>query len=397
MSLSHSNDNELVAKPSLPNLFIGTFSSAFSTTLLLLSLAYLFYTQGGSIFLAGLVFVMQWFSPILFIRLISFFASAPNIKRSLVVVEILQLTLLAGFFYLPASGILIALILRGLLDSISKSARNVYIKNAHSKKQLESSFNFINAAQYVGLSSSGVGVLFLDKNGLDVVIFIAMAMHCISFLSYLLVKPIFAPTSSANVKQGFIALFSYAIKNQLIRRPFIYLLIVTGFLQGFHNIARASLPAFIQGASLLEISFLQVGVGPAILLGLTAYSYLRKKEVPREAIFIISSLLSALTLLLVPFFTYRYISIFFYLSYMFFFEIAYSKLYNEIMLLSTKEDIAYISTITQVSVMGAMAIVILLLSSIISITSPFIALLVTSTVIFIMTIFHFFTYLRNKP
>lgn len=82
MSLSHSTENELIAKPSLPNLFIGTFSSAFSTTLLLLSLAYLFYTQSGSIFLAGLVFVMQWFSPILFIQLISFFASASNIKRS---------------------------------------------------------------------------------------------------------------------------------------------------------------------------------------------------------------------------------------------------------------------------------------------------------------------------
>lgn len=396
MSLSHSTENELIAKPSLPNLFIGTFSSAFSTTLLLLSLAYLFYTQSGSIFLAGLVFVMQWFSPILFIQLISFFASASNIKRSLVIVEVLQFVLLSSFFYLPASGMLIALILRGLLDSISKSARNVYIKNAHSKNQLESSFNIVNAAQYVGLSSSGIGMLFLDKNGLDVIIIIAMAMHCISTLSYLLIQPIIVSTSSTKVKQGFIALFLYAIKNQLIRKPFIYLLIVTGFLQGFHNIARASLPAFIEGADLLDISFLQVGVGPAILLGLTAYSYLRKKVTSRETIFLVSSFLSALTLLLVPIFTYKYIPVLFYLLYMFFFEIAYSKLYNDIMLLCTKEEIANISTVTQVSVMGAMAIVILLLSSIISLTSPFTALLVTSAVIFIMTIFHFFSYLRNK-
>lgn len=291
---------------------------------------------------------------------------------------------------------LIALILRGLLDSISKSARNVYIKNAHSKNQLESSFNLVNAAQYVGLSSSGIGMLFLDKNGLDVIIIIAMAMHCISTLSYRLIQPIIVSTSSTKVKQGFIALFLYAIKNQLIRKPFIYLLIVTGFLQGFHNIARASLPAFIEGADLLDISFLQVGVGPAILLGLTAYSYLRKKVTSRETIFLVSSFLSALTLLLVPIFTYKYISVLFYLLYMFFFEIAYSKLYNDIMLLCTKEEIANISTVTQVSVMGAMAIVILLLSSIISLTSPFTALLVTSAVIFIMTIFHFFSYLRNK-
>ena len=129
---------------------------------------------------------MQWFSPILFIQLTSFFASASNIKRSLVIVEVLQFVLLSSFFYLPASGMLIALILRGLLDSISKSARNVYIKNAHSKNQLESSFNIVNAAQYVGLSSSGIGMPFLDKNGLDVITIIAMAMHCISTHAYLL-------------------------------------------------------------------------------------------------------------------------------------------------------------------------------------------------------------------
>lgn len=341
--------------------------STISTALLLLGFSFHTYVEGGSTILSVSVFVSQWFFPVLFIGIIGHISSYQNTKSVLIVVELLQLILLIPLFYLSLPAALIVFLLRGILDNCSKTARAVIVKDIVPKSRQEGIYTFLNSSLYIGFSCAGFLTWYgLNYNGVYALVWFSIFLHALNIFSYFFLPRMNHVSSIADKKTKISSLngFKAISSNREVLISFVGLVLITAFLQGFHSIARVALPSLFLNASLRDVSILQACIGPVILLALVFYTSLRKNNVSGRIILNLSVLLSAFFLLTLSFFNSKNIGIIFYLFYFFFFEIAYTKLNNDILVNCKKEESSYVIATVQAFVLATLAITTLILGGI---------------------------------
>lgn len=299
--------------------------------LLMLSLSVYIWRMTGSNFLASAVFSVQWGAVII---------SAPLVSRLLSRIPAARLaagsewagglvSLLIGLGYQHLWLIFVLLALRGLSESISKAARVVALKHSVPAPLLGRAASLFGTGTFIGIAlGSLLGAALIEQLSLGWIAIIDGCTFLISGTLYcFLSRHVNSQQASAPVAHGSAlrpAIDALRAQPQL-RRQFVWVIVTTALLQGFHNVARTLLPIRLldmgeRGVMLLQaiasVSFFAGAVTVALMMQGESQSWRHQPWL----LALISVMLMQLSLLT----PVVWLSLSAYALYLFIFEIAFT-------------------------------------------------------------------------
>jgi predicted MFS family arabinose efflux permease len=361
--------SSLVRDSNFVLMWVAMLVSTLGTFSLLVVLSTELYNQTQSALVSSSVFGAQWIVPIVFTFGISKILRKSGLFRTLGISEIVgaitsfaaALALINGS--LPA--LLGALVVRGFVESITKSGRVVALKSFTSPDQLEIASSTFNSSYYLGIAAGTLLTPFLVEclSLLQIAVFDSITFAVSSAIYFLLYHK-----NSGQEKADIIVdqrSSTQIFKALLSKRPLVLAsgLAVTnvGLFQGYHNVARTALPLgyFISGS--MGVAMLQTVNILGIMAGLffvSSYLVRRKKDLLNSELVWFSM---AGVLMSLPLFTSdQTIGLVFYFCFAFCFEVAFVLLQNKIVLTASREELSILSLFNQSAMSGSMALCVLI-------------------------------------
>ncbi|MEI2605641.1 MFS transporter [Erwinia aphidicola] len=255
--------SETLRNKSLQTIWSAVLISTLGNFLLMLSLSVYIWRITGSNFLASAVFAVQW-GAIIF--------SAPLVSRLLQRISAAKLaacsewlggavSLLIGLSYQHLTLVFVLLALRGLVESLSKAARVVALKNSVPEPLLGRAASLFGTGTFIGIAlGSLLGAILVEKLPLGWVALIDSLTFLLSgALYFLLWRRNKTQESAALAASGSALRPAFQALRELpqLRRQFIWVIVTTALLQGFHNVARTLLPINLLGLGEQGVMLLQ--------------------------------------------------------------------------------------------------------------------------------------------
>ncbi|CAI2021801.1 MFS transporter [Serratia liquefaciens] len=279
-----SNLTETLRNKSLQTIWSAVLISTLGNFLLMLSLSVYVWRITGSNFLASAVFAVQW-GAIIF--------SAPLVSRLLQRIPAARLaagsewlggvvSLAIGLSYQHLWLIFVLLALRGLVESLSKAARVVALKSSVPAPLLGRAASLFGTGTFIGIAvGSLLGAALVEKVSLEWVAFIDSLTFVVSgslyFLLWLRNRGVesAAPASSGSALRP---AFDALRQQPQLRRQFVWVILTTALLQGFHNVARTLLPINLLGLGEEGVMLLQAIASASFFFGALVVALLMQGE-----------------------------------------------------------------------------------------------------------------------
>lgn len=334
--------------------------------LLMLSLSVYVYRLTSSNFAAAAVFATQWLAAIFSAPLVGMLAQRVDSRRLSAFSEwsggCVSLLIGASLLWLPA--IYVLLFVRGLTESVGKSARVVALKEHVAEGVIERAASLVGTATFLGIafgSLSGAWLVgMVDMFGIAVI-------DCLTFmvsgLLYFSLTPHgehgrAAPVPLRNITSaGLDAIRADAV----LMRNFAYVVITTAFFQGFHNIARTMLPIRHLQMGEQGVMYLQAIASASFFIGsvFVAASMQRDNRAGRTEPWVICAVTGALMLVSILFST-PLPSLVAYALYLFLFEVGFTFCQKNMIIACPKEKIGLVSPLAVAAATSGMVAVIYL-------------------------------------
>ncbi|HBM8317468.1 TPA: MFS transporter [Enterobacter cloacae] len=347
----------------LQRIWSAVLVSTLGNFLLMLSLSVYVWRQTGSNFLASAIFAVQWgaiiFSAPLVSRILQRYPAARTAAFSEWAGGIISLLIGLSISFLPM--VFFLLLLRGFAESLSKSARVVAMKEAVPTPLLGRAASLLGTSTFIGIALGSLGgALLVDSIAPGWIAVIDSLTFVISGMLYLSLwrrTPV-TDQRPAERKGGMRAALQTLRGWPDLRRQFVWVLVSTAFLQGFHNVARTLLPLQL-GMGEQGIMLLQALASASFFFGAMAVALLMQGESRnwRSQPWFISLLSAALLQfsLLVPSMTASLVS---YALYLFVFEIAFTFCQKNMIVLCPQEYLGAISSAAiSASTLGMVAVI----------------------------------------
>ncbi|WP_421336865.1 MFS transporter [Aeromonas veronii] len=346
-------------------LWLGMLATSTGSMVLLLGISSIIYIESNSAIFSSMVFVSQWFLPIFLVNWIGKIGRVNQPAIALICIEC------ALFFTLPLIGeeyyqLFIGLVLRGLLNTCGEFLRSTCIKRYIPEERLEKTVTHFNTSRYLGIALAGL-LSYLGMNDVDYhsLVLIAACCHVVSFFAYLFIPKLKVHNNIHNSSGVWHVALKEITKNEKIRNSIYMLVLTTAVLQGFHTVARSSLPIALYKGDVSSGLFLQSGIGPVILLALWLYSYLLKINASRLLIYNVALFFCGFFLLAMTYTDNLMVGVSLYWAYFFSYEIIYTKLNNDLMMSTTRDNVGDVISVSNAIVSVSMAIGIIFLGSIV--------------------------------
>jgi len=230
------------------------------------------YTSSG--LLAGLVFSSNWILPIALAPLITAFATRFQTERMLMISELVSssLALLAAWTFTVSPYLLVIILpVRGLVDAVAKTNRTIMLKNVVAQERLGRATGIFNTSLLLGNGLGGMICGLLPsattpiEMGLVVFVIQLVAVMMIWKLAMSAKCPPIRTNDAFNWKNWLRGLS--IIRDRGLWQPMVVLLSLSGIIQGFHNVARTSIPLSVLGMGQSGVSQLQVYVCIGLVVG----------------------------------------------------------------------------------------------------------------------------------
>jgi len=279
-----SNLIETFRNKSLQIIWSAVLISTVGNFLLMLSLSVYVWRITGSNFLASAVFAVQWgaiiFSAPLVSRLLQRIPAAKLAAGSEWLGGVVSLAI--GLSYQHLWLIFVLLALRGLVESLSKAARVVALKGSVPAPLLGRAASLFGTGTFIGIAvGSLLGAVLVEKVSLDWVAFIDSLSFVVSGSLYVLLwlrnrgMESAAPASSGSALRP---AFDALRQQPQLRRQFVWVILTTALLQGFHNVARTLLPVNLLGLGEEGVMLLQAIASVSFFSGALVVALLMQGE-----------------------------------------------------------------------------------------------------------------------
>ncbi|QDX31420.1 MFS transporter [Dickeya poaceiphila] len=276
--------SETVRNKSLQTIWSAVLISTLGNFLLMLSLSVYIWRITGSNFLASAVFAVQWGAIIFSAPLVSRLLQRISAAKLAAISEWLGggVSLLIGLSYEHLTLVFVLLALRGLVESLSKAARVVALKNTVPEPLLGRAASLFGTGTFIGIAlGSLLGAILVEKSPLVWVALIDSLTFLISgALYFLLWRRNRTQESSAPVASGSALRPAFEALRDLpqLRRQFIWVMVTTALLQGFHNVARTLLPVNLLGLGEQGVMLLQAIASVSFFTGSLVVAWLMQDE-----------------------------------------------------------------------------------------------------------------------
>lgn len=340
--------------------------SMIGTYLLLLSLSATLYSKRNSTILAGSVFAAQWIPLIFAYPLIKSLCNKYFPNRLLPLTEILSGFCSLAIGFLPESihfyqyCVFAFLIIRGFLEAVMKSSRFIALKVYTPESVLEKSSSLFNSSFYLGSGLGGlVGVGLINYFSLKTICIIDFTSFLISAFCYSqLPKNVSVDPQNKSASPAMRQIIKI-VKQKNILYNFIYLVVGTSILQGFHTFARTVIPMGQLGLGKVGVTYFQIITSIALLCAvLFVYKFLCKIEGLYSHPFFLL-VLANFSMLFTVFPKNLILSLISYFLFLFLFEVLYTRLMNLIVLSTEKDEYTNLIPTINSLIMFLMVIIVL--------------------------------------
>jgi predicted MFS family arabinose efflux permease len=279
-----SNLTETLRNKSLQIIWSAVLISTVGNFLLMLSLSVYVWRITGSNFLASAVFAVQWgaiiFSAPLVSRLLQRMPAARLAAGSEWLGGVVSLAI--GLSYQHLWLIFVLLALRGLVESLSKAARVVALKGSVPAPLLGRAASLFGTGTFIGIAvGSLLGAVLVEKVSLGWVALIDSLTFVVSGSLYFLLWLRHRAMESAAPASNGSALrpaFDALREQPQLRRQFVWVILTTALLQGFHNVARTLLPINLLGLGEEGVMLLQAIASASFFFGALVVALLMQGE-----------------------------------------------------------------------------------------------------------------------
>ncbi|EOY4514629.1 MFS transporter [Vibrio vulnificus] len=344
---------DTVRNKNLQSIWSAVLVSTIGNFLLMLSLSVYIWRETGSNFLASAVFAVQWGAIILSPPLITYLLKRVPAARLAAYSEWTGgiVTVTIGLFVEQIWLVFILLVARGLAESISKSARIVSLKTSVPDKLLGRAASLFGTGTFIGIAfGSLLGAGLVEIFPLKWIAVIDGVTFLISgFLFYTLWKRTGSqPHATAQSEGSWRQSFSVLKSMPLLRRNFVWVILTTALLQGFHNVGRTLLPIELLDLGEQGVMLLQAIASVSFFLGALFVTVMMQDEsnpwvrLPwLIALFSITLMQASLMIPIV------WISLLSYALYLFVFEIAFTFCQKNLVVQCPESSMGAISSTAQ--------------------------------------------------
>ncbi|OZG70438.1 hypothetical protein BTA51_26070 [Hahella sp. CCB-MM4] len=278
---------ETIRNRNLQSIWSAVFVSTIGNFLLMLSLSVYIWRETESNFLASAVFAVQWGAIILSAPFVSFLlqripaAKLAAYSEWLGVVVSVTIGLVVDQLWLVFG----LLAVRGLIESVSKSARIVALKTSVPEDLLGRAASLFGTGTFVGIAvGSLLGAVLIEVLSLQWIAVIDGLTFVISGLFFytLWKRTNDSKTSSpSKPERAFRSAFLLLKTTPDLRQHFVWVILTTALLQGFHNIARTLLPIELLQLGEQGVMILQAMASVSFFLGALFVTFLMQSESSR--------------------------------------------------------------------------------------------------------------------
>lgn len=294
----------LLSSTAFVRLWLAIFVSTTGNFLLMLSLSVHIYRQTGDNFAAAAVFATQWLAAVASAPLSGWLTTRMDAARLAAACEVAGglASLLIGLFVDVLPAVFAVLLLRGLAECISKSARVLAMRDHVDDELLEGAASMVGTSTFIGISAGSlVGAVLVDYFDLfyvalvDATTFLAAAAL---YLSMGLPRHRTVQALPAAFGEVMHKGFRIIRADPALARQVAYMIISTAFFQGFHNIARTLLPLTRLDLGGRGVMLLQALASVSFFLGAVIVTFLMQKRqaAGRTEPWVISAVATALML-----------------------------------------------------------------------------------------------------
>lgn len=263
-------------------LWVAMLVSSTGSFLLLVNVAAQLLQGQRSAFLAGAVFAIPWLLPILLNRLVGAVTTPARAGKTVVYSELAAAVCsvaTAGLLHQAYLLSLVAILIRGLFEGITKNARAVLVKVGFDGDQLTMASYLFNSSYYLGGALGGVaGQLIATRLSMEWIGVIDAATYVVSSCCYRMLRkdPAFAvegvPTVGTVRDQrppDLGAMLAEIKTNSALRSFTVSLIVAVGLFQAIYNCYRTVLPVEYWH-SFESVMTVQIAGSLAILAGVIA-------------------------------------------------------------------------------------------------------------------------------
>ncbi|MFF8715214.1 MFS transporter [Streptomyces sp. NPDC015184] len=266
----------LLGSPVFLVLWGAMLASSTGTFFLLLTVSTHLLTETDSGLTAASVFGFQWVLPVLLMGVIRRACAGERLRRTVVLCEVagglvsLSIGLLLDRGLLAP--VLVAFLLRGLLEGITKTARVVYTRQLFDGPLLKpASYTFNNSYYLGGALGGGLGAVLVDRVPITTACAIDAATFLVSACCYRWLPAVTAPRSGTDGKRGVLGQVRAAAReNPRLALSAGYFVVAVGVFQGYHNVARTTVPIRVLGLGDAAAMTLQLVSGVGLVAGAVA-------------------------------------------------------------------------------------------------------------------------------
>ncbi|MGB3222882.1 MAG: MFS transporter [Desulforhopalus sp.] len=348
-------------------MWIAMLLSMTGTFLFLLVLSARLFLQSESSVLAGGVFAAQWLPAVFLLPIIAYLCSRFRPVMLLPVLELLSAVATVAIALVAdwsSYWIFCLLLLRGSLEATTKSSRFIALKIYIPNDLIEKAASVFNTSMYVGAGLGGlIGTFVVDQFSLlSIALFDASTFLLAAILYRLLgsnrgAEKEAAKATSSNKNSSIWINIGIILKgDRQLLSYCIYLILITGFYQGYHVIARTVIPITLFDMGVKGVTIYQVVTCLSLVLaGLFVYHCMcgekRRRFFPL-IIFAATSLSMVMTVISTNYIT----GLISYFVFIFLFEVNYTKCMNMIITNKTPEELSILIPFINSSSMIAMVL-----------------------------------------
>ncbi|WP_277963415.1 hypothetical protein [Pseudomonas sp. RIT-To-2] len=334
-----------------------------ASTLSYVYLSYYTYKETGSLLYSQIVLFSPMVLPVLFVGQIYRLSDRVSPRTLLLLSNILALLVVVVVYSVLSTVVLVAVlggVAIGTLDALQRVGRIVAIKSYFSSANVESTIPLTLTAQFIAGGVAG-GTMTLVKG--DMMPSHALAMTALLFsiasvASFLLPRAerltaTIIPAPHAGMLETFASLMK---SNPPLRRSFWHFIIFVSIYQGFFNVSRIVLPAYVLGLSEGYVGALQAVNSVAALIGAVLYYKLTKGG--RSIAPFSMAVVSAMFMMLAAYGGGLSSSYAAYFLYIFFFELAFFKLQSDVLLATPSTAMPLVASVQYAGVYAGMILTI---------------------------------------
>ncbi|MHA0873504.1 MFS transporter [Enterobacter pasteurii] len=341
-------------------IWTAIFLASLSTFFLLMVLAARVFNDSASPLAANMVVLTQWLPAVLALPLIRRAGARFSPRNLLRTSEFASALIVPAIAFVSGSYyvMIFLLLLKGGLDSLSKMARAVALKNYFSGQALNQAASYYNTAMLGGAGVGALlGALLLSVLPLEAILGLCMICHLAAGILYTRLP---APLNDVKIPTANGTSFHTPVRDPRLHMSIIYYVSTVALYQGYQNVARSVYPTEQLGMDPSGIALIQTIASFAYILGAIFAARLDLSGNRYTVTAPVSHLLTLALMLPLPFITSAVPGLAVYGLFALLFEVAWAVHQRYIIVAAPPEQLGKIVANANALGLGAMIVVALL-------------------------------------